>query len=69
MQVPNLTWFFFSLDKCPAGQQPNATENGCELCPLGTYQPEADQQKCIKCNANYSTRTDGSVKSNSCEGK
>lgn len=53
--------------KCQQGEQPIASQTGCEPCPIGTYQPEADQEKCLKCNATYSTQTNGSILASSCE--
>ncbi|XP_036362858.1 uncharacterized protein LOC115216258 [Octopus sinensis] len=58
-----------NLYKCKPGQQPNANQTGCELCPPGTYQPDYEKESCIPCNANYSTKASGSINSNSCEGK
>ena len=55
------------VDKCPAGQQPNAGNNGCEECGLGYYQPLEYQEQCLECPGILSTRTTGSTSQASCE--
>ena len=56
-------------DRCPAGQRPNAGHTDCEMCPLGTYQPDADSTACIGCTAGTWTRLVGSIEASACESK
>jgi len=44
-----------NLPVCVPGQYLNATNNQCQACPVGTYQPEAQQTQCIDCPPNTST--------------
>merc|ERR1712117_83925 len=50
-----------SVPVCVAGQFLNATDNQCQACPIGTYQPEEQQTQCIECPANTSTDDVGIV--------
>ncbi|KAI0225294.1 hypothetical protein LSAT2_023853, partial [Lamellibrachia satsuma] len=52
---------------CQTGEQPNADQSGCELCPRGTYQPTAGEAKCIDCPSKKSTKTAGAQNDNQCE--
>ncbi|GAB1603456.1 hypothetical protein Ahia01_000626900, partial [Argonauta hians] len=56
-----------TIFKCDAGSEPNATQDGCDLCRIGFYQPQPNQQSCIPCNASYSTSSSGSILGSSCE--
>ncbi|XP_071950679.1 sushi, von Willebrand factor type A, EGF and pentraxin domain-containing protein 1-like [Antedon mediterranea] len=38
----------------------------CERCPVGTYQPERKQRRCIKCGGSLTTYYEGSSKENQC---
>jgi len=44
-----------NLPICVPGQYLNATNNQCQACPMGQYQPESQQTQCIDCPANTST--------------
>jgi hypothetical protein len=57
------------LEKCPAGKQPKSDQSHCELCPRGTYQPEAGEAKCISCSPGKSTKKEGALKESDCEGQ
>jgi len=50
-----------SVPVCVAGQFLNATDNQCQACPIGTFQPEEQQTQCIECPANTSTDDVGIV--------
>jgi len=52
---------------CIAGQQPNENADGCDPCPLGTYQPSPYQLECIACEPGKSTREEGAIVSSECE--
>ncbi|KAK2180165.1 hypothetical protein NP493_454g00003 [Ridgeia piscesae] len=55
------------IKKCPAGKQPKSDQSDCELCPRGTYQPEAGEAKCISCSPRKSTKKAGALKESDCE--
>jgi len=44
-----------NLPICVPGQYLNANDNECRKCPVGQYQPEAQQTECIDCPPNSST--------------
>jgi hypothetical protein len=52
---------------CPAGRKINSTEDGCEDCPVGTYQDQPYQSQCIDCPPNTSTRNTASTNISQCE--
>ncbi|XP_012942656.1 uncharacterized protein LOC101855048 [Aplysia californica] len=52
---------------CDAGDFLNATENVCEPCGYGTYQPDKWQSGCLNCNQSFSTLTKGSTSSADCK--
>ncbi|KAK3579234.1 hypothetical protein CHS0354_033305 [Potamilus streckersoni] len=56
-----------SLAECPAGYQRDNTLNGCQPCAIGFYQPSVNQNVCISCQPNYSTRSLASDSSSDCE--
>ncbi|XP_062611525.1 uncharacterized protein LOC134273339 [Saccostrea cucullata] len=56
-----------SIFRCGAGYRPNATANGCDPCPYGTYQSQADQENCTVCPAGYSTHQIASTQSSDCK--
>ncbi|XP_035824571.1 uncharacterized protein LOC101861248 [Aplysia californica] len=53
--------------KCPAGSKANVQNTGCELCPVGEYQPDRNQRACLECPVNFTTSSTGTVNQNSCE--
>ncbi|XP_061175426.1 uncharacterized protein LOC133184388 [Saccostrea echinata] len=56
-----------SIFRCAAGYRPNATANGCDPCPYGTYQSQADQENCTMCPAGYSTYQMASTQQSDCK--
>jgi len=44
-----------NLPICVPGQYLSANDNECRKCPVGQYQPEAQQTECIDCPPNSST--------------
>lgn len=59
----------FFIVRCGAGYRPNATGDGCDPCPYGTYQPQADQENCTMCSSGYSTYQMASTQPTDCKGK
>lgn len=58
----------FFIVRCGAGYRPNATGDGCDPCPYGTYQPQADQENCTMCSSGYSTYQMASTQPTDCKG-
>ncbi|XP_041364262.1 uncharacterized protein LOC121379679 [Gigantopelta aegis] len=56
-----------TIPNCDAGYKINATDNGCEICPRGNYQPEKYQKMCIPCVGQMSTKQEGSKLKADCE--
>lgn len=56
-----------TIYKCPVGYKPNAANNDCEPCPLGTYQDVPYSTDCKLCDSGYSTRQVASNSSGQCE--
>ncbi|XP_067671780.1 uncharacterized protein [Haliotis asinina] len=56
-----------SIVNCPPGLfQSNASSTQCDLCPLGSYQPQAAQQDCLPCGDNKTTVLMGSKLQTDC---
>ncbi|XP_067673802.1 uncharacterized protein [Haliotis asinina] len=55
-----------SIRICTAGNYRNETDNKCYPCPVGQYQPQDLQDKCLPCNSSYSTINTGTVNASGC---
>ncbi|XP_076452127.1 uncharacterized protein LOC143287751 [Babylonia areolata] len=53
--------------KCPAGSRANASVTGCELCPVGQFQPLPNQLQCQNCSVNFITAQSGSQLASDCQ--
>ena len=53
--------------KCPAGSSANASVTGCELCPVGQFQPLPNQLNCLSCATNFTTTQPGSTSDSACQ--
>jgi hypothetical protein len=40
---------------CPAGKQPNATNDGCDDCPDGYFSENPDSARCLPCPKNFTS--------------
>ena len=58
-----------SLPICVAGQFLSASDNLCQPCPLGQYQPEAQQTQCLDCPPDTSTVELGAVSAGQCSNR
>ncbi|KAL3877077.1 hypothetical protein ACJMK2_034832 [Sinanodonta woodiana] len=56
-----------SIAECPSGYQRNTTLSGCVPCGIGFYQPSVNQNACVSCPPNHSTRGLASDSSSDCE--
>lgn len=52
--------------RCPAGSSANASATGCELCPVGQFQPLPNQLSCLSCATNFTTAQPGSTSDSAC---
>ncbi|KAK7506491.1 hypothetical protein BaRGS_00001966, partial [Batillaria attramentaria] len=55
-----------SVLECPAGSRANASMTGCELCPVGEYQPLPNQLQCEACPDGNTTTQTGSTAFSDC---
>uniref|UniRef100_A0A3B4B5E2 Signal peptide, CUB and EGF-like domain-containing protein 2 n=1 Tax=Periophthalmus magnuspinnatus TaxID=409849 RepID=A0A3B4B5E2_9GOBI len=55
--------------QCPAGQHSSDGFRPCQLCPLGTFQPEVGRVLCFSCGGGLQTKYHGSVSFRDCEAK
>lgn len=65
-------WFFplsFPSGQCPAGHFSADGFRPCQLCPLGSYQPEPGRVLCFPCGGGLMTKYEGSVSFRDCEAK
>ena len=53
--------------RCPAGSSANASVTGCELCPVGQFQPLPNQLSCLSCATNFTTAQPGSTSDSACQ--
>lgn len=61
--------FIFILAICYKGTYRNRSTNVCEPCPVGEYQPNDQQEECIKCPTKYSTESAGKNNITDCKCK
>jgi len=55
-----------NLPICIPGQFLNATDNQCQSCAMGSYQPDKQQTSCIECPENTSTLSDAATSREDC---
>uniref|UniRef100_A0A3B5L0J9 Signal peptide, CUB and EGF-like domain-containing protein 1 n=1 Tax=Xiphophorus couchianus TaxID=32473 RepID=A0A3B5L0J9_9TELE len=55
--------------QCPAGQFSTDGFRPCQLCPLGSYQPEPGRVLCFPCGGGLMTKYEASVTFRDCEAK
>uniref|UniRef100_H3CFP6 Signal peptide, CUB and EGF-like domain-containing protein 1 n=1 Tax=Tetraodon nigroviridis TaxID=99883 RepID=H3CFP6_TETNG len=55
--------------QCPAGHFSADGFRPCQLCPLGSYQPEPGRVLCFSCGGGLMTKYEGSVSFRDCEAK
>ncbi|XP_067671802.1 uncharacterized protein [Haliotis asinina] len=53
-------------EMCTAGNYRNKIDNKCYPCPVGQYQPQDLQDKCLPCYSSYSTISTGTVNASGC---
>jgi len=58
-----------NLPICVAGEYLNASDNVCRECPLGQYQPDAQQTSCLDCPPDTSTAQLGAVSVDQCSNR
>lgn len=58
-----------SSGQCPAGHFSADGFRPCQLCPLGSYQPEPGRVLCFSCGGGLMTKYEGSVSFRDCEAK
>ena len=51
---------------CQAGQRGELDVQGCEPCPLGTFQPSEGTMTCLGCAQGLTTLTQGSTEEYKC---
>lgn len=51
---------------CKPGNYLNVSSTNCQLCPVGTYQPQTQQTECIRCPAGTTTKFGGQAINDSC---
>nr|XP_006817984.1 PREDICTED: signal peptide, CUB domain, EGF-like 2 [Saccoglossus kowalevskii] len=56
-------------ERCMPGYFYNIGKHICELCPIGTYQPDFTQYFCIRCPGGTTTDEPGASEPTSCKGK
>ncbi|KAM8939703.1 signal peptide, CUB and EGF-like domain-containing protein 2 [Pelodytes ibericus] len=54
---------------CPAGEYSSDGFRPCDLCPLGTYQPDAGRTSCFPCGGGLTTKHNGATVFQDCETK
>lgn len=69
-------WNFFSSPhifplsgQCPAGHFSADGFRPCQVCPLGSYQPEPGRVLCFPCGGGLMTKFEGAVSFRDCEAK
>lgn len=55
--------------QCPAGQFSADGFRPCQVCPLGSYQPEPGRVLCFPCGGGLMTKHEGAVSFRDCEAK
>lgn len=55
--------------QCPAGHFSSDGFRPCQLCPMGSYQPEPGRVLCFPCGGGLMTKYEGSVSFRDCEAK
>ena len=51
---------------CVPGYGRSSTSSPCEICPIGWYQPDEANQRCISCGAGATTMSEGATNENEC---
>ncbi|XP_048238973.1 sushi repeat-containing protein SRPX2-like [Haliotis rufescens] len=59
--------FTVSISTCPKGSYVDVSKNKCVLCPTGTYQEHEGRLTCVPCPTGFTTASEGSDSSNSCD--
>lgn len=61
--------YFLLIGQCPPGYFSSDGFKPCQLCPLGTYQPDPGRTLCFPCGGGLGTKRDGASSFNDCEVK
>lgn len=61
--------FSFVSGQCPAGHFSADGFRPCQVCPLGSYQPEPGRVLCFPCGGGLMTKFEGAMSFRDCEAK
>ncbi len=61
--------FCLFIGQCPTGYFSSDGFKPCQLCPVGTYQPDPGRTLCFPCGGGLGTKREGANSFNDCEVK